>query len=232
MRLVKYILVSSLVVFSAVKLRGYLLGAEHFRIKTVEVRGTFFLGEREVEKLAGLERGDSLFSFKPRRAEAMLASDPWVKGARVQRLVPDRVVVKVEERRPIALVAGQGLYCLGSGGLLLPARENARRLGLPVIRGLGVGADDVGEKVDSFALDNLLLHMSGEHAPLRLCDLSEIKVSSVGYEMITLAGVVVRAGLELKESMSLLRRALDDAAGREIGFRSADARVEGQVILN
>ena len=232
MRAIKHILIIGIVAFGAAKLWGYLRGAEHFRVKSVEIRGVFFLGDREVEKLVGLERGDNLFGFKPRQAESRLLAEPWVRKVRVQRLVPDRVVINVRERRPVALVAGNGLYCLDEEGLLLPLRDKARRIGLPVIRGLAVDGEHVGKRVDSYPLANLLKHVDGEHAPFGLRDFSEIRVGESGYELVTLDATLLHIGYELEGSLCLLRRALDDASRRGISYRSADARVDGQVILN
>ncbi len=232
MWLIKYSVIIVLLVFAAVKLQAYLRQAEHFRVETVEVRGAFFLGEQEIKKESGFKSSGNLFDFKPRQAEERLSANPWVKNVRARRLVPDRIVISVEERQPVALVAGQGLYCLAADGKLLPLRDKAVRLGLPVIRGLDVGAAELGQVVGSYALNNLLEHISGGEGPFRLRDFSEIRIASSGYELITLDMLFVQTGMELKESMALLRRVLDDAAHRGIDYSTADTRVAGQVILN
>jgi cell division protein FtsQ len=232
MRLIKYSIMVGLLAFGAFRLQAYLRVAEHFKIDTIEVRGAFFLPKAEIVRRAGLKRGENLFGFDPRVAEADLSSDPWVKKVRAQRLVPDRVVVSVDERKPVAMVVGQGLYCLALDGTLLPLRENAGRLALPVVRGIPVGPGMEGKIVDSFSLDNLLKHMAANDAPFRLSDLSEIRIEGSGYQLVTVNGIVVNTGMELKKSMSLLRRAMDDAALRGIEYRTADTRVEGQIILN
>ncbi len=232
MRIIKYSVIISLLVFAAVKLQAYLRQAEHFCVETIEVRGAFFLGEQEIKKEAGFKPSGNLFDFKPRQAEKRLSVNPWVKKVRAQRLVPDRIVISVDERQPVALVAGQGLYCLTAAGRLLPLRDRAARLGLPVIRGLGVGEAELGQVISSYALNNLLTNVSGGDGPFCLRDFSEIKIASGGYELITLDMLFVQTGMELKESMALLWRVLDDAARRGIDYSTADTRVAGQVILN
>ena len=105
-------------------------------------------------------------------------------------------------------------------------------MGLPVLRGLNAGRKDVGQKLESFALANLLKRMTVKGAPFSLREFSEVTVGRSGYQLVTLDALVIKTGLELEKSMLLLTRALKDARARDISFNSADTRVEGQVILN
>lgn len=79
------------------------------------------------------------------RRRNLLALD-WVRDASVSRLWPDRVVVRIEERRPVAFVqlqdaAGARMALIDEDGVLLemPARAS---FDLPVLSGIRAGQSE------------------------------------------------------------------------------------------
>ncbi|MGA7098223.1 MAG: FtsQ-type POTRA domain-containing protein [Acidimicrobiia bacterium] len=56
----------------------------------------------------GLLPGTPMVFVRPGKVEAALETDPWVRDASVERDWPNRVVVKVEERLPLAWVEVEG----------------------------------------------------------------------------------------------------------------------------
>lgn len=60
----------------------------------------------------GLTRGSPTLSFDPHAAKARIEALPWVRGASVQRLLPNTVVVRLEERLPLALWQHRGQFRL------------------------------------------------------------------------------------------------------------------------
>ncbi|MCB9948927.1 MAG: FtsQ-type POTRA domain-containing protein [Rhodospirillaceae bacterium] len=60
---------------------------------------------RPIELLAalGIDRGDPILRLDPEAARDQIQSLSWVRRAWVQRRLPDTVIVRVEERRPLAL---------------------------------------------------------------------------------------------------------------------------------
>ena len=118
-KIIKNLIISGLVIAGALKLWQYLRSAEHFNVKQIEVRGAFFLPAEEVRRLAGIKSGENLFDFRPRQIEKALTVEPWISRVRVRRLVPDRVTISIQEREPLAIVAGNGLFCLSQDGVLM-----------------------------------------------------------------------------------------------------------------
>lgn len=59
-----------------------------------------------------LTRGSPTLSFDPHAAKARIEALPWVRSASVQRLLPHTVVVRLEERQPLALWQHRGQFRL------------------------------------------------------------------------------------------------------------------------
>src|SRR5262249_5149704 len=84
--------------------------------------------------------GESIWNVEPAAAEARLRDRPWVRTASVHRELPDRVVVRVREYRPAAiLVVGDArpdLFYVASNGRIFAAVGQTDGRDLPYITGL------------------------------------------------------------------------------------------------
>ncbi len=59
-----------------------------------------------------LERGAPILDFDPNAARERIVALPWVRDAVVERMLPDTVLLRVEERQPLALWQNQGEFTL------------------------------------------------------------------------------------------------------------------------
>jgi len=85
------------------------LGPEHGAVQRIAVQGHDRLSGETIAAASGVERGAPLAGVVPARVEARLREAPWIRHARVLRLPPSTLVVRVEERVPRAvLVAAAG----------------------------------------------------------------------------------------------------------------------------
>ncbi len=84
---------------------GGVLAASWFLlpIRSVTVVGNHHLSETEVKRLAGLERAQPFgwLYYSPGQASA-LRDNAWVEAAHITRIFPDRVVLTINERQPVA----------------------------------------------------------------------------------------------------------------------------------
>jgi cell division protein FtsQ len=94
----------------------------------------------KVQRIFAEDTDRSVFSVPlDERRRRLLALD-WVEDAAVSRIWPDRLVVRIEERRPVAFVEVQSSIMLIDGqGMLLEPPPQAR-FAFPVLR--GVRAED------------------------------------------------------------------------------------------
>jgi cell division protein FtsQ len=102
-------------------------------VRSVTVSGTRLVARSEVLAVAGVEPGTPLIRVDTAQAAARIAMIRQVRGARVTRSWPDRVVIVVRERIPVLdLTAPGGGHDLVDGDGVV-VRWSARRApGLPL----------------------------------------------------------------------------------------------------
>lgn len=140
--------------------------------------------------------GGSIFSIPlDQRRRSLLAVD-WVASAAVSRIWPNRIVVTVTERVPVAFarlpIAGSTRHFLAlvdkEGALMaLPSRS---RFHLPVLAGLSESQSDAERKMRVDAMEHLLADLGS-----RAQDVAEVNAASIE-EMRVIAQVEGR-GVEL-----------------------------------
>jgi cell division protein FtsQ len=146
------------------------------------VKDMLVVGRHETTADALLEalrigHGGPILAFDAKAAKARVEALPWVRSAAVERILPDRIVVRIQERQPMAiwqnrgehrLIDGTGTAIPGAtldrfGHLLQVVGEDApantpelmRLLGSePVLAGRVKAAVRVGERRWNLRLDN------------------------------------------------------------------------------
>lgn len=108
-----------------------------FKVREVEVSGANYVSRLELLQAAGIGSDTSLLSLSTAKAAAGVRELPWVRGAKVERLLPHGVRIAIEERRPSWLaVAEGGLFYLDAAMRpFAPARAD-HEADLPVVSGL------------------------------------------------------------------------------------------------
>ncbi len=217
---------------------GWGRGEERFLLSRFEVRGNRVLSEDEILELSGVVMGSNLLDVRISLLEEAVAASPRVDRARARRVLPDRVVVTVEEKRPAALVAvgADGVLEVTDDGAVLPAAAQTASVDLPVITG-AVGNVEPGiaelspELTDALAL----LRRAREVSEGLWMDISEIRIApGSGLVIYTVAdGAEIRVGSGALGSRDLERlwRVLTDIrdGGREA--ETVDLRFRNQVVV-
>ena len=107
-----------------------------FGVEEVLVAGRSRTDRDALLSAVGVERGTPILSFRPEMARAAILEIPWVKSVRVERRLPDTILVRVEERRPMAIWQHQGLIrMIDTDGGLIDVEPPRRFEGLPIVVG-------------------------------------------------------------------------------------------------
>ena len=114
----------------------YLRTASALAVRCIEVDGSSRLGLEELKRTSGLAEGSNIFAVELDRARQRLVSHAWIRNAQVRRVVPDRIIVEIEEYRPAALVSLDGVYLLDPSGEVFKRLQPGERVDLPVITGI------------------------------------------------------------------------------------------------
>jgi cell division protein FtsQ len=186
-----------------------LLASDQFRIDSIRVEGNQRLGERTLVALSDVQEGMSTFSLDLDLIGRKIAENPWVMEARVQRIFPRQVSIRIVEREPVAIINLGYLYYLDTSGAIFKLLDGSDSLDYPVITGFDKAQLELGRHKDRVQLLQVvdLLEDLGSRSKLGLHKISEVhKESGGGLSVYTLeGGVRIRLGSEnYKEKLDRL----------------------------
>jgi cell division protein FtsQ len=109
-----------------------------FAVREAQIFGTQRLSRLEVLRLAGVGAHSNLLALPVGKMQRRLEAHPWIRSARVVRLLPHTVRIQVEEYRPRLLaLAGGRLYYLDRHLRPFAAVQDETPPDLPILTGLG-----------------------------------------------------------------------------------------------
>jgi hypothetical protein len=121
------------------------LNSDYVCVHTVDVDGNSYITDEEVIRVSGINEGSRLFSLDLGEAEDKLKKNPAIIDASVSRRFPDKILIKVEERRAVGtVIVGDELYKIAEDGIIV-GELDAEYEDLPLICGLAMkpGEGDV-----------------------------------------------------------------------------------------
>jgi cell division protein FtsQ len=132
---------------AALKVREYAITDQKFVLArgpadAVTIQGLHYTPKSKVQRVFSGDFGRSVFRVDlPERRRRLLAID-WVQDAAVSRVWPDRLMVRIRERTPVAFVLLRaGVLLIDSYGVLLDPPPQAR-FTFPVLSGIGEQQSD------------------------------------------------------------------------------------------
>lgn len=113
-----------------------------FAVRRVTVAGARHVTGAQVASAAGISPADNLLRVSTAEVRRAAQGLPWVASARVERVLPGTLRVRVVERRPAVLLSlGSARWMIDATGHVLAPADRSHR-GLPVLE--AVQAADIG----------------------------------------------------------------------------------------
>ncbi len=159
------------------------------------------LSREELLALAGIDAGTQVIDADIDRMTEQLVASPWVRWAKIDRELPDKLVLHVVEHRPSAFLAADELYLideLGEPFAVAPA-DFAERL--PVISGIAQERLDDAKASPAIAreLQSALnvLQIWASQGLSRRYPVGELRIQGGGSLALVLEGKTVGAATEI-----------------------------------
>jgi len=148
---------------------------------TLQIQGAAHASERSIAAVFEQDSGRSIYLLPLADRRNTLRTVDWVREATVLRLWPNRVLVRVTERAPVAFVTLQSsrFGLIDEDGVILPPA--ADRFMLPVIAGVHV-SDSLAQRRERV---HRMLRLTRELGPDATAKISEIDVSNLENMKIT-----------------------------------------------
>lgn len=77
--------------------------AGDFNLNEIQIAGHFYTKKEKILEACRAHYGESIFKYDPEMIQKKLKQLPWVRSVKVQRVLPNRLKIKIAEKFPIAL---------------------------------------------------------------------------------------------------------------------------------
>ena len=194
-------LIAALLAVSAIFMLGYaaVTQSDYFRTRSVEVVGNQRLSKAEIMGQA-LKPGDNLMALNLRVMRERLLAHPWISDAQVSRVIPETIVIEVEEQQPLAVLDLGRKFLLNIRGRIFKEQTDGDPADLPLITGLAYGDISLADDPLSPAMSEVM----------QLLDISRTAGSAIAYDTI--------AGLEVDEALGITLTVAPHGRRIKMGF--------------
>jgi cell division protein FtsQ len=140
---------------------GAALGANlwerNLLLRDVHTEGNRIVPSSEIVALAAIPKNQKLFEVDLNQARKRIQANQFIRSVSVNRDVPDRISITVEERVPVAAILGEKMLYIDADGVVLPPARSEFIFDLPVLTGALPLAECVpGKRVSSDVLREAL----------------------------------------------------------------------------
>jgi cell division septal protein FtsQ len=114
----------------------HLLGDPYFRVREVEVEGGRNIPKETLLSLTMMGGMPNLFSINLKEVVKRLESHPWIEQVRVRKVFPNKILIQIEERKPIAIIQLEELYYIDTKGEIFSPLGDRDKYNYPYLTGL------------------------------------------------------------------------------------------------
>jgi len=181
-----------------------------FAVQEVDVEGIHSVSAAEVKRLSGIVPGSNIFVVNEKAVKERLLLHPLIKEARLERDLPHRVVLRVQERVPLVLVPVEGGFVgIDEDGCCLLRVGSLAEINLPVVTGFELpGGGVLGEPAGVKILEEVLGAVK-QFSPVLMKEIAEINAAQPEeLRIYTLSRVEIKVGsvAHLRENLPLLEQ--------------------------
>lgn len=212
------------------------LSSGYFRVDTVRVLNQSRVTEEEIVGLSDVRPGMSIFDLDLEMIGRKIGENPWIANARVERVLPREVVIRVTERVPRAVINLGYLYYVDGSGTIFKVLGAEDSLDYPVVTGIDRRSllDSPAESRQQLTEAMGLLEQLAGRRTFALADVSEIKIDPAdGLTLYTFTGgVPVRMGFgNFDRKLDRLERLYPELEPRLPVLTYIDLNVADRVIV-
>jgi len=124
----------------------------------VRIEGTRIVPSADIFHLAAVPMDQRLYDVQLAEVRDRVRRNPFVRDVAVHRDPPDRILIQVEERTPVAVVAAHNTFYVDAEGMLMPVIRSEDAFDLPIITGVAkVQSCETGRRLTHPAIREALL---------------------------------------------------------------------------
>lgn len=205
-----------------------------FTVRDIDMNPCAYVTRDEVSGiLSGVPRGN-IWSLSSRDIGRRLRTHPWVRNVSVRKSFPDRLVVRIDERKPAAMINLDALYYVDEEGSIFKRLTAYDPKNFPIVTGFSRGELTARDAVTLQNLKRTLeLLRAAESGALRK-NVSEVHFDAQeGFTLVTRdAGLQLKVGmLDVREAMKRIEEAMPrlEKVGQARGI--VDLKTAGRIFV-
>ena len=200
------------------------LTSSWLKLEKTTVKGCANTTEQDLLLVSGIKPATNILALNVDGIARKIKTNPWVEEVYVVRELPNRLIIEIQERKPMALVKREdSLYLMDSQGVIFKKFEG-EEANLPVLTGCAEdGKEDPVLVRKSIELINLL---SASNSFPQIKNVSEIHgEENIGFSIFLDSGLCLKVGFgDYEGKLKRLKPVLADLARRNVnpGFLTID----------
>lgn len=146
-RLIKILIFYLAIGFLGWNFFTFIFSSNFCNIEEVIVKGNDCLSEDEIFYKSGIQLGENIFKLDLKKSKDFLMQEPWIKEVEIKRVIPNKIIISIKERKPAAIVhIGEEYFSSTKEGIVLSKIDRPEEgFGLPLILGLELDEIKIGE---------------------------------------------------------------------------------------
>ena len=213
---------------------SWLTSSPLFTVRTVDMNRCANVSLEEVWAIIRGGGSGILWSVPAKEVARRLSGHPWVRSVSVRKSFPDRLVVRIQERTPVAMVNLDVLHYLDDEGRPFKRLTAYDPKNPPIVTGFSRGELFRKDPVTVRDLRKTLDLLRGVEAGALRQNVSEIHFDAQdGYTVVTRdAGLQLKVGtMDVKEAIRRIEAAMPKLSGMTRTSGIADLKTEGRVFM-
>jgi len=214
------IIVSALLIFTY----NFIVVSPYFQLRETVVKGAERIPREEILHLAEIKPDQNILTVNLKAMARRIQGNVWIKDVSIKRDLPNKLIVEVRERKPVALLKkDDAFYYIERDGIIFTRLEKEQRTDLPILTGFCRKGEDNRDRIRK-SID-LLEYLSGYEEIPGLKNVSEIYDDRVfGLSLFTESGLCLLLGFDdFERKLQRLKPILADLGRRETrGFLIID----------
>ncbi len=130
------VLVMAILAFMGRAVYGYMVDSPLLALREVVIEGCRKTSERDILSMTHLDRGPNILSIKLATLRSKVETNPWIERAEIRRIFPDRISIRITERRPAAIILLDRFYYIDTQGVIFTRVPKDHQIDHPILTGL------------------------------------------------------------------------------------------------
>ena len=128
----------------------FIFSSSFCNIENVIIKGNDYLSEDRIFYKSGIQLGENIFRLDLIKSKDSLMQEPWIKEVEVKRVIPNKIIISIKERKPAVIVHTRKEYFSSTkeGIILSKIDRQEEKFDLPLILGLELGEIKIGKSID------------------------------------------------------------------------------------